>query len=243
MSNIEAYKSDLAYVHDQGYGGFARDSAPGLLALLRQAGIERGRVVDLGCGSGIWAGELLKAGYQVVGVDLSGAMIEIARRRAPEAELHLGSFLQFSIPPCQAVTALGEVFNYLFDADNSLGSLQQTCQRIFTALSPGGMLIFDVAEPGRNRGLKQAFREGDDWTCLVEFQHDDLQQQLVRRIVTFRKLGDAYRRSEETHRQQLFDEASVSAVLKEIGFRAETVRSYGDHPLADAVVGFVAHKP
>lgn len=53
------YHDDLAHVQHDGFGDFARRAAPGLLALLRQAGIGRGAtVVDLGCGSGIWLREL-----------------------------------------------------------------------------------------------------------------------------------------------------------------------------------------
>jgi len=242
MTDPTAYESDLAYIHDQGYGGFARGSAPGLLKHLRETGIRDGRIVDLGCGSGIWARELVDAGFEVVGVDISAAMIEIARQRVPEAEFHVKSFLQFPVPPCRAVTSLGEVFNYLFDADNSLRSLQAMCKNAFNALSPGGLLIFDVAEPGRCRGRTQAFTEGVDWTCLVEYQHDEQNQQLTRRIVTFRKTGDAYRRHEETHRQQLFEEASIVQMLESVGFQVRPVRRYDDYPLAEGVVGFVARK-
>jgi SAM-dependent methyltransferase len=244
MSTTEVYESDLAYIHDQGFGGFARGSAPGLLNLLRQAGFGQGRIVDLGCGSGIWARELVDAGFDVTGVDLSPAMIELARRRVPEAELHVGSFLSFRLPACRAVTALGEVFNYLVDADNSFDSLAQLWARIFVeGLSPGGSLIFDVAVPGRCRGRTQAFAEGDDWACLVEYRHEESKQQLTRRIVSFRKMGDLYHRHEETHRQQLYEETMVVQVLQQIGFRVRTVSSYGDYPLAEGVVGFVATKP
>jgi len=242
MMDSDAYASDLAYVHDQGFGGFASGAAPGLLDLLDQAGVKDGRVVDLGCGSGIWAGELVEAGFQVVGVDISPAMIEIARHRVPDAEFHVGSFLQFCLPPCRAITALGEVFNYLFDSSNSLRSLQDALSRAFDVLMPGGLLVFDVAEPGRCGGRKQAFIEGDDWACLVEYQHDESNQQLTRRIVTFRKVADAYRRHEETHRQQLFEESSVTQMLQSIGFRVLPLRGYGGFALADGVVGFVAVK-
>src|SRR5262245_34869396 len=68
-----AYREDLAYIHDVGHGDFARDAAPGLLALLRRQGIREGLVVDLGCGSGIWAEILVREGYRVLGIDLSPA--------------------------------------------------------------------------------------------------------------------------------------------------------------------------
>ena len=84
------YARDLATIHDAGFGGFARDAAPGLLRRLRRAGIHDGLVVDLGCGSGIWARALTDAGYDVLGVDQSEAMLEIARRQAPEAQFVTG---------------------------------------------------------------------------------------------------------------------------------------------------------
>jgi SAM-dependent methyltransferase len=238
----DAYAADLAYIHDVGYGGFARGAAPGLLALLRRHGITDGRIVDLGCGSGIWARALVDAGYQVHGVDLSPAMIALARRRVPEAEFQVASFLQARLPACRAVTALGEVFNYLFDPDASLRTLRRVAQAILAALAPGGLLICDVAGPSRCRGLRQRFQEGDDWTCLVEYQHDLAQQQLTRRIVSFRKIGDRYRRHEEIHRQQLYPAAQIAGMLRDLDFRVRVMRSFGAYRLRQGVAGFVARK-
>ena len=101
MSHTDAYGCDLAYIHDKGFGAFARGSAPGLLKLCQQNGITEGLVVDLGCGSGIWAKELAGAGYRVIGVDISPAMIELARQRVPKSEFHVGSFIRCRVPPCR----------------------------------------------------------------------------------------------------------------------------------------------
>ena len=95
-----AYSSDLAYIHDVGFGDFARSAAQGLLSLLRRSGIRDGLVVDLGCGSGIWARELLRAGYQVLGVDISPAMTALARKNASGAKFVTGSFLDVKLPTC-----------------------------------------------------------------------------------------------------------------------------------------------
>jgi SAM-dependent methyltransferase len=243
MTGADAYQDDLAYIHDTGYGAFARGSSPGLLRLLRQNGITGGVVVDLGCGSGIWAGALADAGYEVVGADVSPAMIALARRRVPGAVFHVASFLEFPVPACRAVTALGEVFNYLFDPKNSLRALRRVCRRVFDALAPGGLLVFDVAEPGRCRGLTQRFAEGEDWACLVDLRHDVARRRLTRRIVSFRKVGDSYRRHEETHTQQLYPGSSVAAMLRDVGFRVRRERRYGDYRLAPRVAAFVARKP
>ncbi len=131
MTQAIAYASDLAYIHDTGFGDFARQSAPGLFALLAECQIASAQVVDLGCGSGIWATLLADRGYDVVGVDISAAMVEMAQRRVPEAQFHIASLYDFRLPECGAVTALGEVFNYLFDARNSLAALRRVCQNAF----------------------------------------------------------------------------------------------------------------
>jgi len=82
---MAGYKDDLAYIHDVGFGDFAKKAAPGLLKILRRSGITKGLVVDLGCGSGIWAHELGEAGYKVLGVDISAAMLKLARKKVPQA--------------------------------------------------------------------------------------------------------------------------------------------------------------
>jgi predicted TPR repeat methyltransferase len=146
------YGDDLAYIHDVGFGGFAAGAAPGVLETLRRNGIHEGVVVDLGCGSGIWAKHLTEAGYRVVGVDLSPAMIRLAQQRAPDAQFHVASFLSFELPRCRAVTALGEVLCYLFDRSNNRKALAGLFQRAAGALESGGLMIFDVAEVGLDRG-------------------------------------------------------------------------------------------
>ncbi|MEQ9480804.1 MAG: class I SAM-dependent methyltransferase [Coleofasciculus sp. F4-SAH-05] len=78
------YKEDLAYIHDVGFRDYALKSAPGILAILAQHQIREGLVVDLGCGSGLWAQELVKANYHVFGVDSSESMIAIERTRVLE---------------------------------------------------------------------------------------------------------------------------------------------------------------
>jgi SAM-dependent methyltransferase len=243
MTHTDAYQNDLAYIHDIGFGRFARSSSSGLLNLLMKNSITDGLVVDLGCGSGIWARELADHGYDVVGVYISPAMIELARPRVPEATFHVQSFLEFEIPACRAVTALGEVFNYLFDPKNSLRTLRQVCKGAFDALTPHGLLVFDVAEPARCKGLTQKFIEGEDWACLVDIHRDVSKQRLTRRIVSFRKVGDTYRRHEETHTQQLYSGTRITEMLRNTGFRVRQMRSYGEYPLGPGVVAFVASKP
>jgi SAM-dependent methyltransferase len=240
----EWYKEDLAFIHDVGFAEYALKSAPGILEILNRSKIAGGLVVDLGCGSGLWALELTKANYNVVGIDISESMIEIARRRVPGAEFRVESLFKADIPPCSAVTSLGECFNYLFDPDNNRQALAELFRRVYKALNPGGLFIFDVAEPGQivPGTVTKGFTEGEGWIVLVEKQEDE-ECILSRRIITFRKIGIDYRRDDETHRQQLYRSADVAMELREAGFRVRVSRSFGEFKLPMAHAGFVARKP
>jgi SAM-dependent methyltransferase len=239
------YQEDLAFIHDVGYGEFARTAAPGILDIFARHKIRDGLVVDLGCGSGLWAEQLIKRGFDVVGIDISEAMIQLARRRAPQAEFRVASLFQADIPPCKAVTSLGECISYLFDTGNDNRTLRQLFRRIYTKLAPGGVFIFDVMEPGElgRATTARSFSEGDDWMTVVEKHEDRRQQTLTRRITTFRKVGDLYRRADEVHRVRLYDAAAMAAELRRIGFRVRTTRRYGSYALHKARVAFIARKP
>jgi SAM-dependent methyltransferase len=240
---VKGYKQDLAYIHDAGFGGFSTNAAPGLLQLLRQGGIKDGLVVDLGCGSGIWAKELIRAGYNVLGIDYSPSMIELAREKAPEAEFRTGSFLKVKLPGCDAVTSLGECFNYLFDESNGKREFFRFFRRVFDALRPGGLFIFDILGPGHEKEPRRGYREEKDWAIYFEISEDTKRRRLERKIVTFCRVGDLYRKSEETHRLHLYDRSEIAEELRRVGFRVRILRGYGRMRFTGAHVAFLARKP
>lgn len=236
---MRGYQNDLAYIHDVGFGDFARKAAPGLLAILRRADIRSGLVVDLGCGSGIWAAELTRRGYEVMGLDISRSMIQLARKQAPAARFVNASFLHAKLPVCDAVTAIGECFNYIFDGRNNRRELAHFFGRVQEALRPGGVFIFDIAEPGQ--ASRRAYAEGKDWAIL--FEAEPRRDLLIRRMTTFRQVGKLYRRSEETHRLRLYRASDVVAELRGAGFAVRVLRAYGRMRLPHAHTAFVATKP
>jgi len=235
-----AYSTDLAYIHDVGFGDFARGAVPGVLSLLRRNGIREGLVVDLGCGSGIWARELLRAGYQVLGVDISPAMTALARENAPDAKFVTASFHDVKLPACVAVTALGECFNYAFDQSNGLRALQQLFRKTHAALAPGGVLVFDVALVQTPALKRRAFVEGDGWAVLAESRQDG--PTLVRTITSFRQAGKLYRRTQEVHRLRLYKEDALVRALRREGFLVEVTRGYGRYKVRPDMAVFVAKK-
>ena len=201
-------------------------------------------MIDLGCGSGILSEQLSAGGFDVLGIDVSAALIALARQRVPRGQFRVESLLTAELPRCVAVAAVGECFNYLFDDRHSLESVRQVLGRVFEALEPGGILLFDVAEPGRAPGgASKAHAEGEDWAVLSAAEEDPRQGLLTRRITSFRKLGELYRRSHEVHRLRLLPRAQVLSWLREIGFEARTLDAYGSMPFGPGQVGFLARKP
>jgi SAM-dependent methyltransferase len=239
------YGEDIAYIHDVGHAEFALGAAPGILEILDRNGIHDGLVVDLGCGSGLWARELVDTGYGVLGIDISEAMIELSRNKVPEAEFELGSLFEVELPRCRAVTAISEVLNYLFDAENEERGLGRLFRRVHDALVPGGVFVFDVLGPGQvpPGATTKGFSVGEDWAVLSELEEDAERGTMERRIVSFRKAGECYRRDEEVHRVRLYDPAELSGELEKAGFRVRTMRSYGGHRLPERHAAFVARRP
>ncbi len=240
---MSPYGEDLALVHVESTD-HAESAAPGLLALLAQAGFGEGHVVDLGCGDGGWCVRLEEAGFQAHGVDLSPAMVARARGRGATARFTVGSLLEVSWPICVAVTALGEVLNYQFDTGNTWERLVECFARIFDALVPGGLLIFDVAGPGRCPEPRQVFHGGEEWMVLVETLEDHAAKTLTRKIITFRRVGAGYRRSDETHSLQIYSSDAFKSALTAIGFTVEIVEAYGEYAIPfPGSYGVVARRP
>jgi SAM-dependent methyltransferase len=237
------YSEDLAYVHHVGFEGFARRAAPWILAGLRRLGVRGGTVVDLGCGSGAFAARASAAGHRVVGIDVSPSMLAIARRRAPRATFRRGSFTRAKLPRCDAVVALGEVLGYRFDRTAGRPGLRRLFRRVFDALAPGGMFVFDVAGPGRATvdGAKVRIVAGDDWVVLV--RRTERAGRLTRDITTFRSAGCGWRCTEETHGLTLHRPEDVLDGLAAAGFVAAQVAGFGRERFPAGLAGFVALKP
>lgn len=242
MNRRAIYQEDLAYIHHTGFGDFSRQAGPELLRLLRAAGIRRGTLVDLGCGSGIWAGLASGNGFKVTGVDQSAAMVRLAKRVAPRAKFVRSSMHNFKLPPCDAVTSIGEALSYLGPSERSLGRLESLFARVADCLRPGGMFLFDaMIREGRQLKYRN-WRAGEDWAVLFEVEEDARQCLLTRRNVSFRKVGSLWRRSEELHHVQLYTRPQILRALRRAGFTARASRSYGDFQLLPRRLAFLARR-
>ena len=239
---LALYQRDLAYIHHVGFGDFSRRAATELIGILKRAGVRKGVLLDLACGSGIWAAHAQRAGFQVLGMDQSLAMIRLARSNAPQARFKCGSLYDVDLPRCDVITVLGEGLNYLPAKGGAGPSVDQFFKKAAHALRPGGLLIFDVMVSGGPRMNYRLWKEGLGWAVLTEISEPVRNKLLSRWNVIFRKSKLGWRRSEETHRIRLLEPADLMRSLRRAGFAVRISSRYGRMPLLPRRQAFIARK-
>jgi SAM-dependent methyltransferase len=227
------YGPEQSAIHHARFGDLAARAAGHVAGLLGARGVTSGTWVDLGCGSGILARAAIELGFDVVGVDVSSAMLDLAREQAPTARFVEANAFDTDVPPCVAVTATGEVLGYL-TAGESAGALPDRLAALFArvrgALSPEGVLVFDLAGPGRQAppGGVQRVHDGDGWLLTMTARLGD--DAVLERAVTIftHAEGNCWNRTDELQRLRLLPPTEVVTLLEQQGFTTRVHRDYAD---------------
>ena len=148
---VDSYAGFARHYDLHGWDWYASTYGDRLFRLLDDRGLAGSRVLDAGCGTGTLALELARRGYRVTGVDLSQAMLEVARgkdegrrvewRRADVTALDLGATFD-------VVTCVADILNHLEDLAAWAGALRGFARH----LRPSGLLFVDVMT---NLGLER----------------------------------------------------------------------------------------
>lgn len=102
------------------------------------------RVLDLGCGPGLYAAEMVEAGATVVGIDSSPNMVRLARARVPAgAEFRVHDLNQPMPWLDDAAFDLAVMALVIHHLDNRLHVLREA----FRALRTGGSLVVSTHHP------------------------------------------------------------------------------------------------
>jgi SAM-dependent methyltransferase len=199
-----------------------------------------GRIVEIGCGSGLLAKRLAVAGYDVLGFDVSPAMITLARRRAPRVRFRVGDLSSLELPSCEAVICVGEVVTYV---PGGIPVLRRFFRRAYETLPPGGHLMFDFMHSARQRTYPSRSIIGKDWSMVVSADYNQRTRILTRHMALVRRLGSRVVRSRETHIVRVYPVREIVSTLKRIGFRVSTSRAFGGYQLLPGDTAVVARRP
>jgi SAM-dependent methyltransferase len=148
------------------------------------------RVLDLACGSGRHSLELRQRGHQVVGADISGDLIEIARRDAAEAGLGV-DFVQADLRELEFDSEFDLVLNL---NDGAIGYLEsdEENRRIFEviarALRPGGRNMIQLPNIlyARDRLPQRSWIPASSMVELVEHRWNKKARRMEGRMIALR---------------------------------------------------------
>jgi SAM-dependent methyltransferase len=107
----------------------------------------QGSALDVGCGSsGRFIECLVRAGFQVEGVDFSAEMLRLARERHPAVRFHYANVVTWELPKCfDFITAWDSIWHI------PLADQEAVLRKLCRGLTDGGVLLFTcggVDEPG-----------------------------------------------------------------------------------------------
>jgi len=181
------------------------------------------RVLDLACGPGRHAAELARWGGQVVGFDLSRAMLRRARERS-RAALVRGDMraLPFRDGSFALAVNLFTSFGYFLDD----GEHRLVVRQVAAALAPGGHFVLDYLNAEQVRRTLKGIEQAKDRDVLVRRRIDSANRFVIKEI----ELRDEGRRFEE--RVRLYGADELAALLTDAGL--PVVARFGDYDGAAA---------
>jgi ubiquinone/menaquinone biosynthesis C-methylase UbiE len=119
---------------------------------VRLSGLQAGaRVVDLGCGSGVFTNVLHRRGYQCVGIDLSPNLIAIARANFNGIEFRTGDIERLPLPDSSFDGVL------LSGVLHHLPERSRCAAEVFRILRPGGKFV--AFDPNRMNPFMYLYRD------------------------------------------------------------------------------------
>jgi SAM-dependent methyltransferase len=219
------------------------------------AGHDAKRVLDCACGTGNVSFKLAERGLEVMGVDLSAGMIDVAQRKLESTAKALIPRLRFRSEDLtdfdlgetfDSATCLYDSLNYILDP----AALQAAFARIAAHVEPNGVFVFDL---NSDYAFKADLFTQCDYSPGKALHYDwkadfDAATRICTVAMEFhrRKPAGGVETFYETHRERAYELAEVKQLLRETGWDLEfAFDAYSLNPPHDQSERwfFVARKP
>ena len=188
---------------------------------LKQDQITDGILLDLGCGTGSMTELLAKQGYDMIGVDLSDSMLDIAMEKRAQSG-HNILYLQQDMREFElygtvkAAVSICDSMNYILEKED----LVQVFKLVNNYLDPSGIFIFDMNTEYKYTHLLAdgTFAENREESSFIWENFYDEEERINEYDLTlFIKEGELFRKFEETHYQRCYSLDEVKEAAKEAG--------------------------
>lgn len=190
--------------------------------ILKQNGIDKGLVLELGCGTGTMTRKMAAKGYDMIGIDISEEMLSIARQKSEGSDdsiLYLCQDMrEFELyGTVAAVFCVCDSINYLLTPED----LSKVFHLVSNYLDPGGLFIFDMDTEylyeevlGDNTNIMK--HETGDFIWENSFFPEEMINEV--NLTLYIKQDDSlYKKHEETHVRRAYDVNTIKRLLDEAG--------------------------
>ena len=189
--------------------------------LLKEYQVMDGLVLDLGCGTGSLTGLMARSGYDMIGIDNSGEMLQIAMNKRNASGLDILYLLQdmrgFELyGTVKAVISICDSMNYIMEYQE----LVEVFRLVNNYLDPKGVFIFDLNTEYKYRELlaDNTFAEDREESSFIWNNFYDEEDKVNEYDLTlFVKEGELYRKFEETHYQRAYGLDQIQQAIRDGG--------------------------
>ncbi|MBQ2425317.1 MAG: class I SAM-dependent methyltransferase, partial [Lachnospiraceae bacterium] len=190
--------------------------------LLAEEGIKDGILLDLGCGTGSVTELLAKAGFDMIGIDNSEEMLDIAMEKRYESGLDILYLLQdmreFELyGTVRGVVSICDSMNYILDDEDLL----DVFKLVHNYLDNDGIFIFDMNTMYKYREIlsDNTFAEDREESSFIweNFYDEEAEINQYDLSLFVQEEDGRYRKYEETHLQRAYEQNTVEELIKESG--------------------------
>lgn len=183
---------------------------------------EKNLVVDLGCGTGTLTELMYEKGYDMIGVDISEAMLNIAMKKKEQSGSEILYLLQ-DMRELELYSTVGTVFsvcdslNYILEEEELLTVFSLINNYLF----PGGVFIFDFNTAYKYReviGDTTIAENRDDCSFIWENIYDPEEEINEYDLTIFvREEDERFRKFTETHFQRGYTVEQMTGLVEKAG--------------------------
>ncbi len=193
-----------------------------IVSYLKEKQIGKGLVLELGCGTGKLMELLASAGYDMIGVDSSIDMLQIAREKVPGDSSRLlylhQDMREFELyGTVRAVVSVCDSINYITQEKE----LKKVFSLVNNYLDPGGYFIFDFNTEYTYReviGDQVIAEDRSDVSFIWYNQYDETDHlNMIDLSVFVREEDGRYQKFQEQHIQRGYTLEGMKALLAEAG--------------------------